>query len=98
MILGSSIFLYEISNKLFAFLCLIAILYVLVGLLSSPLIYKKLNDNIDNETEFNSELIENVNSIETIKNLDYKENTLRRINDKFLYYEKSIFDYSNFKK
>ncbi len=96
LILGSSIFLYEISNKLFAFLCLIAILYVLVGLLSSPLIYKKLNDNIDNETEFNSELIENVNSIETIKNLDYKENTLRRINDKFLYYEKSIFDYSNF--
>ncbi len=95
LILGSSIFLYTISNKLFFILCIIAVAYILVGILSSPLIYKKINENIDCETEFNSELTENINMIESIKNLDYTDNSLKRIKDKYLYYEKSIFEFNN---
>jgi len=96
LILGSSIFLYQISNKLFLILCIITITYILVGVLSSPIIYKKINDNIDLETEFNSELTENINGIESIKNLDYTNNSLKRIKDKYLNYENSIFEFNKF--
>ena len=96
LILGSSIFLYEISNRLFLILCIIAITYVLVGIITSPIIYKKINDNIDTETEFNGELVENINGIESIKNLDYTNNSLKRINNKYISYEKNIFDFNLF--
>ena len=94
LVLVSSIFLYTISNQLFLILCIITITYILIGLISSPLIYHKINENIDLETEFNSNLTESINGIESIKNLDYISETLNKNQYKYLSYENNLFEYN----
>ncbi len=96
LIISTSIFLYRISNKLFIILCIISFIYLLVGLISNSIIYKRINENIDNETEFNSILIDEIDNIESIKNLDYTNIALDKIIDKYTVYEKSLYDYNKF--
>ncbi len=92
--IGSIYFLNSLSSELFLILCIIAILYILVGLFTSSIIEKKINNNIDLETEFNSCLTEHINSLESISNLsltDYYEN---KVEESYLSYEKDTFKYS----
>lgn len=96
LILSSTIFLYYISNQLFLILCVISILYIIVGLISGPLIYKKINDNIDLETEFNSNLSENISNIESIKNLNITNNTIDSLDYTYTEYQKNTLEYSTF--
>lgn len=96
LIISTISFLYRISNKLFFVILIIAILYLIIGILSSNIIYKKINENIDSETEFNSLLVDEIDNIESIKNLDYTNIALENIVDKYIKYEKNIFEYSNF--
>ena len=96
LVIGTSYFLFHISSKLFLILCIIAISYVLVGFITSPLIYKKINDNIDYDTEFNSDLSEKINCLESIKNLDYCNESLENLIDKYIDYEENTFKLSRF--
>ena len=76
--------------------CIISIIYLIIGIIASPFIEKKINNNIDLETEFNSSLTENISSLESISNLnliDYYEN---KTEETFINYEKDSFNNSKF--
>ena len=96
LIICSSIFLYFISNELFFILCIISLLYIIVGLLSSPILNRKINDNIDLETDFNSNLSETICSLETIKNLNRTEESSQNIISKYSSYVLNYFNLNKF--
>ena len=96
LVIGTGFFLFNINSRLFLILCLIAIIYILVGIITSPIIYRKINENLDKETIFNSNLTEKVNAIESIKNLDYTNNSLDNITDDYLEYMDNTFNYNEF--
>lgn len=84
--------LINISGKLFLILFLSLLSYLLIGIISSKIIYKKAYCNIEYEAEFNNVLIEDINMINSIKNLGVTENRLQHL-------EKTLttFLYDNFK-
>ena len=96
LVICSIYFLYTINNKLFLILCIICLIYMIVGSVFGPIIYKKLNDNIDIETEFNSDLVEKVDSIESIKYLNITDKITNDIGNKYIKYLKNSFNYSIF--
>lgn len=89
-------FLWSISPKLFLVLCIIMGLYIICGIIFSPFIYHKINDNINLETEFNSSLIEKISSIESIRNLNILSKVLTELNDTFTDYLKHYHKYNLF--
>lgn len=93
--LSTVFILYIISKKLFLILCLIVLLYILVSLIYSPIIYRKLNDNIELETDFNSKLVENISNIESIKNLNIVETVCRKLEFANLAFIKDTYSFNN---
>ena len=71
--------LYKISSKLFLALFLCLLLYLLVGIIASKIIYKKAYHNIELEADFNNTLLENINLINSIKNLHITKSRLENI-------------------
>jgi len=67
---GSIFILFYINKNLALILCLIMLIYIIVSLLMSPYLYRRIRQNIDYETEVNSKLIENLDMINSIKNLN----------------------------
>ena len=96
LIIASAFSIYIIDRRLFFILCIISIMYILISIVTSPIIYKKVNNNIDLETDFNSSLSENIEALETIKNLSLTNKKYQEIENKFVLYQKDIFEYSNF--
>ena len=96
LMIASVPLLYKINNKLFLALILCLLLYFIVGLICSKIIYKKAYQNIEYEAEFNNSLLENINMINSIKNLNITQKRLENIDEilsKFLYdnYQFEIF-------
>lgn len=92
----STIFiLYIISKKLFLILCLIVLLYILVSLVYSPIIYRSFNDNIELETDFNSKLVENIGNIESIKNLNIVETVCSKLEFANIAFIKNTYNFNN---
>lgn len=73
--------LIHINGKLFLILLGSIILYMIVGVITSKIIYKKAYQNIEYEAQFNSTLIENINAIHSIKNLDITNIQLSKIEE-----------------
>ena len=86
MILGfGTLIILIIINKTLTFIILIALfLYVICSLLVNAYLYKRIIQNIDVQTKFNSTLIENIRMINSYKNLSI-ENVAQRSNKKHLY-------------
>ena len=91
LILCSSLFLYVINSRLFFILCIISLIYILIGIVSSPILNRRINDNIDLETEFNSSLGETIESLETIKNLNITNIHSTNLISTYTMYSNSIF-------
>ena len=90
--------LISISKNLFLALFFCLMLYLLVGLISSKIIYKKAYQNIEYESEFNNVLLENVNMINSIKNLNVTASRLKKIENslvKFLHDNFLLGDFLN---
>ncbi len=88
----SSIYLlYSINSHLFFILCIVAILYIIAGLFTNPMINKIINDNIDLETEFNKTVSEKISSLESIKNLCLTNVTNSILEEKYCAYEENTF-------
>ena len=80
--------LISISKDLFLALFLCLILYLFIGLISSKIVFKKAYHNIELEANFNNNLLENINMINSIKNLNVTSSRLKKIEEslsKFLY-------------
>lgn len=96
LIFSSAILIYIIETRLFFILCIISMLYILISITTSPIIYKKTNNNIDLETEFNSTLSENIEALETIKNLSLTNKKYNELENKYVAFQKDTFEYSEF--
>ncbi len=94
LLMISGIFLYSISNKLFAILILSTIIYLLVNLIIMPILARKAEENINCKTEFNSQTGELIDSIETVKNNNITALAIEKVEEEFYDYEKNSFDYS----
>lgn len=79
LLLAAMPLLYKISSKLFLALFLCLLLYLIVGIITSKIIYQKAYQNIELEADFNSTLLENVNMLNSIKNLHITEKRLKKI-------------------
>lgn len=93
--LSTVFILYIISKKLFLILCLILLLYILISLIYSPIIYRKLNDNIELETDFNSQLVENIGNIVSIKNLNIVETICSKLEFANIAHIKDTYNFNN---
>lgn len=91
LFLCSLIILFFINKNLTFILLLTILLYVVICLIFNPYLYRRVRKNIDYQTDMNSTLIQNIDMIESIKNLDKVDNVLEKIEDKV-----SAFLYDNF--
>ena len=96
LIISSSIFLYSVNKELFFILCIISLLLVLLSIIVNPIINRKINDNIDLETEFNSNVSETIDSLESIKNLNLVSKKYSNLEDTYTMYEFNTFEFSKF--
>ncbi len=88
--------LFKINHNLFFLLCLVIFIYLMIGLIFSKRIYKKILANIEYETEFNSTVIENIEGIETVKNINNIDYVLNKIDKSFVAYLKNSFLFNKF--
>lgn len=78
--------LIRISSKLFLILFLTTIFYLFVGIITKKSIFEKAYQNISIESEFNNTVLENIKMINSIKNLDAVDGTLKKIERKLAHY------------
>ncbi len=88
--------LYNFNRTLFLILFMSLLLYLLLGIISSKTIYKRVMQNIDLEDEFNTTLVENINCFQSIKNLNVTYSILDKIETKSSKYIFDKFDFSVF--
>ena len=96
LIIGAVVTLFLINNKLFFLLCVIIVIYLIIGTIFSKEIYHKVKENIDVATDFNTTLIENVNMNYSIKNLNLVKEFIYRIENKLIIMLKSNFSFISF--
>lgn len=96
LIVSSAFFLFQINNQLFFILCIMVILYFMIGVFYTPMINKKLDDIIDSETEYNSVLMENIESIESLKNLNITKKAEEKVEKSFVSYCRENLSYMRF--
>lgn len=73
------IILYCISKTLFFLLCLIVLVYAICGIISGNILYKKALATNDAEVNFQSKMIESIDSCISLKNLNRIETTFKKI-------------------
>lgn len=97
--IGALFILFSLSSKLSSLLVICTLIFLMISLLASPYIYKRIRQNIDYQTNVNSILIENVDMLSSIKNLNEEEHILKKIESKisgFLYDNYSFISFINF--
>lgn len=80
-----------INKTLFLILFIAICLYLITGSIFSKLFYKKAYRNIEYEAEFNNNLIEDMNMIESINNLNIKDHQLKKIEKSLTRYLYDVF-------
>ena len=104
MMLSSTIILYTISPKLLGILLIFIIVYFIYSYIISKIIYRKVLENINYQTEFNSLITEDINNLESIKNLNLMDLCLFKIEkvlSRYLlnsYKFNNLFNFFNFLK
>ena len=92
----SILILFVLNIKLAIIVIIILILYLIITILTSSSIYRKSNDIIELETEFNASLSENVERLNTINNLNITNYIFNKIRKIFYGYQNGSFDYQLF--
>ena len=82
--LVGGIILYNINNKLFLFLIIITLLYLLVILVFNKIIKKLININQKNNAKINSFLTETINGFETIKGLNLENRMSKKFEELYV--------------
>ena len=96
LLLASMPLLLSISNKLFLISLLSLLLYLIVGIITSNLVYKKAYQNIEYEENFNNSLLEDIKMTNSINNLNIKESRLKNLENDLGMFLKDTFDLSMF--
>ena len=92
--IAAAIILYNINAKLFFLLLVIIVIYIIIGLIFSPIIYKKVVENIEYDTEFNNEVIEKVDSFLTLKNIHRIDMLQKQLEYKYCSFLKNTFNFN----
>ena len=96
MAISSFFILYNINRNLFLILCIISLMYIILGFITDPLINKKITDNIDLETIFTSTFLEKIASLDTIKNLSLENKTNNQLINAYCPYLGNTLNFQNF--
>lgn len=88
--------LYKISNKLLLILFIEITLYLITSIISSKIIYKKAYQNITYNSEFSSNLLEDISTFNSIKNLSLVNQHLNIIEKSLSNYLYDTFKLNNF--
>lgn len=83
LIIFTSIFLYIINSKLFTISILIAVIYAIVVIIFNKILFKRLEENFSYQSDVNSYLIESINSYETIKGINIRNQIYDRFKTHF---------------
>ena len=86
LVVITTFLLISISSKLFLILFLTTIVYLFIGIMTKKSIFEKAYQNISIESEFNNTILENIKMINSIKNLDVVDDTLKNIERKLAHY------------
>ena len=92
----AGIVLFKINSKLFFLLLVICGLYILIGIILNPYIYRRILQNIEYDTEFNNEVIEKVDSFLTLKNIHRFDMLKKRLEYKYCAFLKDTFQFQKF--
>lgn len=92
--IGIGIILYQMSTKLFFLLCFFGILYLLYGIISGKLLYQKALDVNEKEVDFQAQVIENLDSIITLKNLNVLKQATQKLEVKLIKFLKKTFRFN----
>lgn len=82
--LVGGIILYNINNKLFLFLIIITLVYLVIILIFNKLVKTLVNINQINNAKINSFLVETINGFETIKGLNLEETTSNKFENLYV--------------
>lgn len=94
LILTSIFLIYTINVKSFLILCFVLIFYLFINVIFSPKIKRNIEKLIEEDTSFNSHLVENVDCLETIKNNNKTDFILEKIYQGFRKYLQTNFDFN----
>ncbi len=90
--------LISISSKMFLVLFFVVAIYFIIGLFTTKTIYRKAYQNITLEEEFNSYLLESIDTYSTVKNLNLTNYVLKNVEEKlskYLYDNYTLNNYLN---
>ncbi len=90
--------LFTINETLFYILSCVLIVYLLLGILFSKLIYKKILENKEYESDFNTKMIESITMFNSVKNLHKTRRVLLKIENSlanYLYHSFNIDKVNN---
>jgi len=96
MMLISIVILYIINKTLSLILILFIIIYCILGLIVSKIMYKKVLENINYQTDFNSFLVESIDMFESIKNLNVFKIIMLKIEKKLAKYLYNNYNFTSF--
>lgn len=96
LIIGAIVVLFIISSKLFLCLCFIVLLYLIIGLIFSKILYQKIKRGIEYSTEFNTVLVEHVDMNYSIKNLNLVSKFLYFLESKLIKMLRNSFQLNQF--
>lgn len=88
------IILYHLNKTLFFILCLFVLIYVIIGLITSRILYKKAIETNDTEVAFHSNVLENIDSCITLKNLNRIPSSLKKIEINLVKYLTNLYHLS----
>lgn len=94
LIFGATVVLFIISKELFFSLCLVVILYLFIGLIFSKIIDERVKVNIENNANFNTALVEQVEMNYSIKNLNLVSEFLYSLESKLVQMLKGVFNFN----
>jgi len=78
--IGVGIILYNINNTLFLVLLFFVLIYLLFGIISGKVLYSKAIDANENEIKYHSLVIENLDTLITLKNLNVLNKIVEKLN------------------
>lgn len=94
--LGVGIILFSINTKLFLLLCFFGLTYLCYGMISGKLLYKKALNVNELEVAFQSQVVENLDTMITLKNLNVLKNATSKLEVKLIKFLKKYFKFNLF--
>ena len=88
----SFIVLYFINSKLLIIFIIFAVIFIIIGIFTNKIIYKMIKKSIESNESFNSDVIENCNAFDTVKNTGLENFVIEKLDNSLINYLKNNFD------